>query len=212
MALGDPYATTAQLTARLARAEAYAGEFDALLDAASKHVERFCQRQFNTDGSVSDREFEPDDGEFLAVDDFHTVVGLVIDVDGDTVDLADVTLEPRNGIVDGQPGWPFFQIIARSTAWPIWSWYRNWPLDAPVVTVSANWGWAAVPAGIVQATLDVAEAMGGAGHGTGALRSETIEDVTETYYQFPALGMAKGDVPPALEKAAHYRRKRWGVA
>lgn len=211
MAIGDPYALPADLQARLNKADD--GTYTSLLDAASKAVERFCQRQFNTDGATSAREYEPYDAEMLAVDDFHTSTGLVIDIDGETVDLTDVILEPRNGIVDGQTGWPFFQIIARTALWPVTSRFRPWPLNPPVITVTADWGWAAVPAAIKEATLDVAEVMSlgsGVGSGRGLLKSETLSDHAVSWDN-PQRGL-DGDVPSAFAKAAPYRRRRYGVA
>lgn len=213
MALGDPYATATLLKLRLGKVDD--GTYSSLLDAASRIVERFCQRQFNAAGSTSPREFDPLDAQMLAVDDFHTAAGLAIDIDGDAVDLADVTLEPRNGIVDGQPGWPYFQIVARTYLWPTASWYRPWPLNPPIVTVTADWGWASVPAAIVEATLDVAEFLSvgagvGAGKGGGVVQSETLGDYSVSFFGNPLV--RSSDVPRVLAKAAPYRRLRAGVA
>lgn len=211
MAIGDPYAVPGDLQTRLGKADD--GTYTSLLDAASKAVERFCQRQFNTDGAASAREYEPYDAEMLAVDDFHTDTGLVIDIDGETVDLTDVILEPRNGIVEGQIGWPFFQIIARTPLWPVTPRYRPWPLDPPVITVTADWGWESVPAAIKEATLDVAEFMSvGAGVGGGGIvQSESIGDHSKSFFSYPPIG-EPGDVPRVFAKAAPYRRRKYGAA
>lgn len=212
MAIGDPYATVSELVARLGKADD--GTYTDLLEAASREVERFCQRQFNTDGSPAAREYDPVDAEMLIVDDFHTDTGLVIDIDGETVDLADVVLEPRNGIVDGQPGWPFFQIVARTSLWPVTTWFKPWPLNPPVITVTADWGWASVPKAIVQATLDVAEylVVGGGVRTAGVLQSERLGDHTKTLVTSEDPLVDAEDVPRLFSKAARYRRRRYGVA
>jgi hypothetical protein len=196
MAIGDPYADEAALYGRLGSDDI--STYEALLDAASRAVERFTRRQFNKTTSATARRFRPVDWRRVPVDDFHTVTGLVVTVDGTVWDLANVDPRPWNGIVDGQPGWPFFNLIAAN---------RTWPRTA-TITVTAQWGWPAVPEGIIQATLDVAEAMFRTG-GSSPVRSESIDGYSATY-QLPADPVR--EVPPEMEKAADYRRKRFGVA
>ena len=61
--------------------------------------------------------------------------GLVV---GGTAYAADTfTLEPENGVVDGEPGWPFWRIYGDDLSGR--------------VEVTATWGWAAVPAPVVEA-------------------------------------------------------------
>lgn len=206
MALGASYATVPDLEARLGRTDD--GTFAALLDAASRAVEAFCQRQFNTDNTATPRTYEADDCEFLAVDDFHTTADLAIEVDGETIDVADVEPRPRNGVVNGQPGWPFWQLWAVDTTWPTWRWNRL------VVTVTAQWGWASPPEAVKQATLDVASVMsfGVGGQVSGPVRSVAIDGYSESYSTGGLGNLPDEQAPVELRKAVGYRRRRFGVA
>lgn len=194
-AIGDPYATVGDLALRLDSDEIFM--FPGLLDAASRAVESFTRRQFNQTTSATARRFRPLDWQRLPVDDFHTVTGLAIDVGGTAWDVAAVDPQPWNGIVNGQSGWPFFNLFAVG---------RNWSNTA-VTTITAQWGWAAVPEAIKQATLDVAVAMFRLG-GSNPVRSEAIDGYSVSY-QLPSVG---AQVPPELSKAVPYQRKRFGVA
>lgn len=155
MALGDPYVTAALLKTRLGVSDTIddtaAGE--AVL-AASRAIEQFCRRQFNKATSATARVFYPQTCHMALVDDFWTTTSLVIATDaGDdgtfetTWAAADYQLEPLNGTVDGESGWPYYRIRTRSTG------SNYFPLTgsgAPL-QVTAQWGWTAVPAGVLSA-------------------------------------------------------------
>jgi hypothetical protein len=202
MALGDAYATAAELEARTGRTDD--GTFDALLDAASRRVEDFCRRQFNKVTVASERRFLAVDPTRLPVDDFHTTTDLAVDVGGQAWDVADVDPRPWNGTVNGMAGWPYFDLFAVNRTWP---WRRR-----PTITVTAQWGWDAVPEAIRQATLDVASVMVFGGSSGGPVKSEAIDGYSVSY-SVPALG-SEGSVsaPAELVKAVPYRRVRFGVA
>lgn len=201
MALGASYASVLDLETRLGRSDD--GTFADLLDTASRAIEDFTRRQFNKVTTATARRFRALDPERLPVDDFWTTSGLLIDVDGATWDpLTDVDPRPWDGIVDGQTGWPFFDLFAVDRSWP--------PGRRPKVTVTAKWGWNAVPEGIKQATLDLAEIMSyGGGGGSGVVRSESLDGYSVSYGT-PSL--SSGTVPAEYAKAAPYRRTRFGVA
>lgn len=152
MALGDPYITSAQLKTYLKITDT---NDDAAIATAvadiSRGIEDYCGRQFNAAGSVSSRVYEPRRDGCVRVDDISTTVGLVIAVDtaGDgsystTLTSAQYELRPLNGVVRGQTGWPYWEIWPVDYCWPTY-WRR-----API-RVTANWGWAAVPAPVTQA-------------------------------------------------------------
>lgn len=159
MALGDSYATVDELKAR----------FDGLNDSnedvrlgdalasASRGIDQFCGRQFNKATSATARVFHPANRCRAEVDDFHTITGLVVKTDSGndgtyetTWAAADYQLEPLNGIVDGELGWPYSTIRAVGSRYLPCS--RRAPLE-----VTAQWGWAVVPAKIKEATLVLAE-------------------------------------------------------
>jgi len=144
VSLGDPYADVDELKTRLRIGDT--DDDDALtgvLDAASRAVERFCGRQFNAAATTTVRTYPATATALLLVDDFHATAGLV--VDGTAYTAAVHTLEPRNGVVDGQPGWPWWRIRLASGTW-----------SAAEVEVTAAWGWPAVPQVVVEATLTTA--------------------------------------------------------
>lgn len=166
MAMGDPYATLAQLKKRAGVPLSNTNEDDAMnsaLAAASESVNRVTHRQFQKDDTPSPRVFAPNGPwEPLAVHDFHTTTGLVIATDDDldgafetTWAASDYQLEPLNGIVDEVSGWPFSMIRPSwySVGFPC-GWWGNRQMAS--VQVTAAWGWAAVPSPVVEATLIVA--------------------------------------------------------
>ncbi|HEX6968607.1 MAG TPA: hypothetical protein VF174_07345 [Micromonosporaceae bacterium] len=157
MALGDPYATRDELKARLDIPDADTlddNRMDEALTTVSREIETWCGRQFNNTTVASARVYQPRTTGLLVVDDFHTTTDLTIAVDnGDdgtyetTWPATDYALEPRNGIVSGQTGWPYWRIVATGNRW--------WPTThrRPSVQVTAQWGWAAVPAPVKEACL-----------------------------------------------------------
>jgi hypothetical protein len=196
---GDPYATVQDLEARLGRLDD--GRFLQLLNAASRAVEDFCGRQFNRDTGQSPvataRKFIPVDPQRLPVDDFRTTTDLAISVNGTAWSVTDVEPRPWNGRYKGMTGWPYFDLLTVSKTWPSGR--------VPKVTITAHWGWAAIPEGIKQATLDVAEVITSGSGGT--IRSETMGPYSVAY-SVPSNG---GSVPSELEKAVPYKRLTFGV-
>jgi hypothetical protein len=125
----------------------YGDILEDVLDSASREIETYCNRQFNKANETSVREYDPLFSGSIAVDDFHTTTGLVIRSGADyaaTWSVTDYRLLPLNGIVSGQPGWPFSTIETRHRFGP------------PGIQVTAQWGWADVPAPVKQACLIMA--------------------------------------------------------
>lgn len=158
MAIGDNYATLAELKSKLTISDTVDDTMltDAL-GAASRAVEKFCRRQFNDAGSASARKYYALNKRLVMVDDFSTTSGLIVKHDtGDdgsydeTWTTGDYQAEPLNGTRDGVTGWPYWRIRAIESL-IFYSGHR------PSVEVTAQWGWAAVPAPVKQATLMLAE-------------------------------------------------------
>lgn len=128
------------------------------LQSSSRGIDKYCGRQFNKAGSVTQRIYKPASREVVKVDDFHTTTGLVVatDDDGDGVfettwSASDYQLEPLNGIVDGDPGWPWWTLRAVGN--------RDFPCSSrgrATVRAAADWGWAAVPDPVREACQIVA--------------------------------------------------------
>lgn len=153
MALGAKYASLAQLKLRI---EMTRGDDDdrlnAALDSASRGIEKFCGRQFNTAGSASARKFRPMTADVCYVDDFSAITSLKTDDSdsgtfGTTWSAADYELEPLNGVVDGEAGWPYWRIRAVGYSRRFYCYRRA------TVEVTATWGWATVPAAVTEACL-----------------------------------------------------------
>ncbi|AZM51764.1 hypothetical protein DMA15_03530 [Streptomyces sp. WAC 01529] len=158
MALGDPYATLAELKTRLSNLDdmtQYDDLLEGALDSVSREIESHCGRQFNSTDTATVRDYGPDEvftlregpavSQWARVDDFHSVTGLVIESEGATWTADDFVLHPRNGVIDGQPGWPYYEVHAASSL-----------SFSTGLSVTAKWGWAAVPAPVKQACLIMA--------------------------------------------------------
>jgi len=163
--LGDNYATLDELKKRLQLTDQSGldDDMEAALEAASREIERQTHRQFNKTTTASPRTFEPHSMTRVYVDDFWTETdfGIAVDWNGDGVfeqvwSATDYELHPLNGIVEGIPGHPYTNIQASGRKW-----FRDWfyfPTMARrgIVQVTAQWGWADVPAPIKQACLIMA--------------------------------------------------------
>lgn len=156
MALGDNYAALALFKERMEiTTDIHDNRANFALSASSRGVDKFCGRQFNTAAAPTARKYRPDSHGICKVDDFQTVVTLKTD-DGDTGTFgttwsaSDYESYPLNGVVDGEPGWPFWKIKAVAS--------RFFPcFRRATVELTALWGWAAIPSAVFESTLIVAE-------------------------------------------------------
>jgi hypothetical protein len=155
------YASLSEMKARFAiTGTTLDDDLTRALGAASRDIDKVCGRRFYADTMATARIYYPSSVLGVDVDDFYSTNGLVVATDtGDdgvfetTWLSSDYQVEPLNGIVDGEPGWPYNRVAAaRSRTFPVSS-YR-----APV-QVTARWGWAAVPAAVREATLVLASEL-----------------------------------------------------
>lgn len=158
MALGDSYATLTEIKTYTGNASTAAND-DALevaLETASRGIESVCHRQFNKATEATARVYRPLHSTLLHVDDFHTTTGLVVKTDtaGDgtyatTWAAGEFESRPLNGVVLGQPGWPFYELWSDGS--------RLFPCERfASVEVTAAWGWSSVPGPVKSACLIVA--------------------------------------------------------
>lgn len=155
MALGDPYVSTAEIKAHAEITDTDDDtEIEAVRAAVSRLIERYTGRQFNDAGSATARVFEPIGPAWVRVDDFSTTSGLVVEHDtgldgtyATAIASTNYTLEPVNGVVDGQTGHPYRSIRLHNG----YSFTRA--ANRPTVRITAQWGWTAVPADVKQACL-----------------------------------------------------------
>lgn len=153
MALGDPYASVAEIKAQTDIKDAVDDAYIATVASAiSRQIEAHCGRQFNDAGTATARIFRPQSWNLVRVDEFHTTTGLIVKIDTGNdgtyaTTLTDYNLHPLNGVVAGVPGWPFDEVEVFGG--------RTLPChtDRPGVQVTARWGWASVPTDVKQAAL-----------------------------------------------------------
>ena len=118
-------------------------------EAASRAVDSHTRRQFGlldtpTEMILSDVSYRGDRGRYVVqIPDLMTEAGLVIEVAGQTV-TDGYRLEPSSAAVDGKP-WTRLALPAGAS----YSWY---PYE-PEATLTARWGWSAVPATVKAAEL-----------------------------------------------------------
>lgn len=160
MALGDSYATLAELKAYMFQSiqdtDVYDGTLSDALSSVSREIETHCDRQFNKAADASVREYGPEcvfsipgEAHWADVDDFWDVSGLVVESGtgyGTAWTASDYWLYPRNGTLNGQPGWPRWKVHAASSL----------SFGTSGLRVTAKWGWSAVPNPVKQACLILA--------------------------------------------------------
>lgn len=151
MALGADYITRQELKSYMG----LEGTTDDLLvddaiSSASREIERHCNRQFNDSEAVSVRRYRATRCDEIAIDDFWTTTGFIleIDVNGDgtswtTVAATEYELTPLNRMVNGVE-WVYWKIeMVGSTKLPV--------SRRACVRVTAQWGWETLPSDVKQA-------------------------------------------------------------
>jgi len=200
----SPVAGTAPLYASLEQIKArmqitHADDDDLLgdaLDSASREIDKFCGRRFYADALATARAYYPATSCRVRVDDFYETASLVVKTDADGDGVFETTLAttgyfptPLNGVVDGESGWPYYDIeTITSGALPTST--RRAPIQ-----VTAKWGWAAVPRPVYQACLIIAQA------------NYKLKDVAFGAAGVGDLGIVTiRQVPAAMAKLSPYRR------
>src|ERR1700743_236860 len=150
MAFGDKYAPLVDLKNLLLPAGSVETSRDArytsALEASTMAINSITGRQFNNNGSVSTRKYNPDSPYICEVDDIVDNTGMIVTVNTAvwTEDLH-FQCEPLNGVKNQVPGWPIERLVSlqMGTFLPVW------PRKASVV-VTANFGWPSVPQSIYE--------------------------------------------------------------
>lgn len=152
--LANQYATVDEIKARFAISDTVDDYLiRKAIKAASRQIDKLCRRRFYADATATARTYWRDSTTHTYVDEFWTTSGLVVATDQDDDGVFELTwvagdyqLEPLNGIVDGESGWPFNLIRAVEA--------KTFPAaKRPGVQVTAKWGWASIPDDIREATL-----------------------------------------------------------
>lgn len=117
-------------------------EVGAAIVAAQQYIDNACSRRFAVAGSASARVYTPDRPYTLIIDDCTTITSVV--ENGTTLATTVYQAEPLNNLSSGGETVPFDRIKRLSGCW-----YRHG--HEATVTVTATWGWAAVPFEVVEA-------------------------------------------------------------
>lgn len=191
-------------------------QITALLAAASRVVRQYTGRNFDVVSSVGERTYQYDESGMLDIDDAVSVAGVKTNagVPGAEYTLQDVewTAMPQD---DSDV---FYYILIHGGPYyggsPEMGFERNldqYPLTRkqPIITVTAEWGWPAVPDDVKLATtLIVSEfvgSAGGAGRSEG-LTSEAIEGWSRSWGGRTGEGIAQSLPNRARDLLASYQR------
>jgi hypothetical protein len=161
-------------------------------DAAEMFLDASCARRFEVAGTAAARVFTPDDLCVLRIHDCTSVTSITNN--GSAV--TDYQLEPLNGLTWSGETVPYDQVRLLSGFW--WMYQRE-----ATVSVTATWGWSAIPARITQAALIIAK--------------EIIVNRDEVKLGLVGFSDVGGVVartnPIVAETIAHYRRvESFGIA
>jgi hypothetical protein len=121
-------------------------ELATAITAASRAVDRECNRQFGNVGAAVERfypaAFSGGRGRWkVSIDDLQSTTGLIVKVGTTTV--TDYVLEPRNAVAEGL-AWTRLLFGPLAEAVPSCR-------DGYLVSITAPWGWTAFPVAVVQA-------------------------------------------------------------
>lgn len=155
MAIGDPYVSLEELKGYLNMSgkDQYDDALSDALSSVTTEIESKCNRQFNRTDTASQRSYYPESVRLAKVHDFYVRTDLVVTFRGNAlVEDTDFELQPLDGVVDNQSGWPFWKIKLLSGR--RFTSYLN-EGGAPL-KVTARWGWSAVPSPVKQACMIMA--------------------------------------------------------
>lgn len=112
-------------------------------DAAEGAINDYTGREFIVASGSSTRTFTSSNGDLLTIPDA-TSVGLVV-VNGTTLGTDEYQLEPLNGRTSSGRQVPYSRIRR-------WSyWIQPGFAGQAMITITANWGWTAIPPQVVEA-------------------------------------------------------------
>lgn len=122
------------------------------LNAAQAAINDHCGRTFNpptNPASPTTKSYVPDDRHVVTIHDLVDDTSLVVVDNGETIDASDYLLEPFNQWTGARP---YYRIRRLNGCWQ-WDCYGR-----PTISItSPRWGWAAVPAEVVEATAILAK-------------------------------------------------------
>ncbi len=159
MAITNGYCTLAEIKAFVNITDAINdNELEDAVNSASRQIDAFTGRKFYADGSTSAKLYRTRNPYHVTVDDISTSTGLVVKYDDNedgtfdtTVAASDFALLPLNGEAFGIAGLGFTSIelfTDGSNEFP-----TTQTNNRPLIQITANWGFSAVPEPVRQACL-----------------------------------------------------------
>lgn len=131
--------------ARVETATADDTEIEAAINAAEQQLDIACQRRFVVASGATARLYAPQTLTLLRIHDTTTVTAVVNN--GVTVAAANYQLEPVNGLTWAGETVPYTQVRLLGTG----EWDFGDFDGKASISVTGTWGWAAIPAPIVEA-------------------------------------------------------------
>lgn len=204
MAWKPPYAITADLAGWLRIDDDPSLAMP--IEAASRAVDRECGRQFGS--ATQTREYEATwhrDRWHIVIDDLQTATTVeTIHEDGTVIQtITDYVLTPRNAAPDGRPYTGLEMRSFSGGSWWPYGWHCEYPMKR-LVRVTGEFGWAAIPDAIKQATLIQAGRFLERRTSTLPLQSQQVDDIR---YQW---GSGRELDPDIAASVGPYVR-RWGA-
>lgn len=128
-------------------------------DTASAWIDEWCGETFVVPTAATARLFTPDNWNFVRVDTIANTTGLVVATDDNEDGTAETTwtittdflLLDVNGRTVGEAAGPYRAVRAVGSKW-----FPCSTTGRPLVSVTARWGWPAVPAPVKQAAYVLA--------------------------------------------------------
>lgn len=111
---------------------------------ATDSVQDHCGRQFAVAGSATARLYRPDNTDTLRIHDCTTITSVT--ADGSVLSASDWQAEPLNHLSWDGVTVPYEQILRTSALWYLTT-------NTTTVSVTATWGWAAIPSRVTMAAL-----------------------------------------------------------
>lgn len=152
MAIVNGYATLNELKARMGVPVSDTADdaiMEAVIEAASRMIDKFCNRFFYQTSAGQVRYFTPASEVLTFCDDVVTVTAIATDRNLDrtwsnVIPAADYELGPLNNAVSS---WPYTEIRIKPLAGD------SFDLGLEMVKVTGTWGWATVPDAVNEACL-----------------------------------------------------------
>lgn len=205
-ATSPTYITSTQLKATLTLSNTTFADADitAAIAAACRAIDNICQRRFYLDAdATSVRYYSPASQTLLEIEDLVTLTSLKSADDGTTTFAnvwtlnTDFVLEPLDAAADAQNLWPYTHLRAHPNGT-----FRFNTFYPRSVEVTAQFGWAAVPSAIVNATTLLANLL------LTVSRSAPLGIVP---FEGGAIRVARGN-PQVMMLISPYMKRRSAVA